>query len=417
MHHLKASWLAWGLCALVVGPGAVGLALTLADPNTPRFAPALVETTLNSLHSVVFGIVAALIVAHQPRNTIGWLLMVLALGVTTAGVAVSYLPLAMAATPHPTLAILLIAWFNNWSWWLLLGPLLLILLLFPTGRPPSPRWRWVIVAVAVLFGIFLLVATLKASFEVPNTNVRLRNPLGILPESVWTIVAVPWIIVLLTTITFCVAAVFVRYRRAAAQERAQIKWFLYACALLLIILAISSFQQIFATSFGVWFDILFELALLLIPTSIGIAILRYRLYDIDIIIRRTLIYSMLTVTLGLVYVGCIVVSRTLVAPLIGSSDVAIVASTLAIAALFTPLRRRIQNVIDKRFYRRKYDAAKVLAAFGATARDETDLDNLTGELLRVVDETMQPEFVGLWLRDVQPHSTTDGARPASISPQ
>jgi two-component system NarL family sensor kinase len=107
----------------------------------------------------------------------------------------------MAATPHPTLAILLIAWFNQWFWWLLLGPLLLILLLFPTGRPPSPRWRWVIVAVAVLFGIFLLVSTLKASFEVPNTNVRLRNPLGILPESAWTIVAVPWIMVLLTTVT------------------------------------------------------------------------------------------------------------------------------------------------------------------------------------------------------------------------
>jgi len=151
----------------------------------------------------------------------------------------------------------------------------------------------------------------------------------------------------------------------------------------------------------------------LLPICLGIAITRYRLFDIDIIIRRTLVYSILTLTLGFVYVGCIVVSRTFVAPLTGGSDVAIVASTLAIAALFTPLRRRIQNLIDKRFYRRKYDAAKVLAAFAATARDETDLERLTGELLRVVDETMQPEFVGLWLRGTpaRARSEADGSPP------
>ena len=133
--------------------------------------------------------------------------------------------------------------------------------------------------------------------------------------------------------------------------------------------------------------------------AIGIAITRYRLFDIEIIIRRTLVYSLLSLTLGLVYLGCIVVLQQLVVPVVGGSDVAIVASTLAIAALFNPLRRRIQNLIDKRFYRRKYDAAKVLAAFGATARDETDLDALTGEMLRVVDEAVQPEFVGLWLKE------------------
>jgi hypothetical protein len=147
------------------------------------------------------------------------------------------------------------------------------------------------------------------------------------------------------------------------------------------------------------------------------AILRSRLFDIDIIIRRTLIYSLLTLMLGLVYIGCIVVSRTFVAPFTGSSELAIVASTLAIAALFNPLRRRIQNSIDKRFYRRKYDAGKVLAAFAATARDETDLDALTAELLCVVDETMQPEFVGLWLRDPQARSKIESAQPDSGPPR
>ena len=124
-----------------------------------------------------------------------------------------------------------------------------------------------------------------------------------------------------------------------------------------------------------------------------------RLYDIDIIIRRTLVYSILTLILALVYLGCIVLLQALLVPQLGGSELAIVASTLAIAALFTPLRWRIQNLIDKRFYRRKYDAAKVLAAFGATARDETDLERLTAAMLHVVDETVQPEFVGLWLRE------------------
>jgi hypothetical protein len=143
------------------------------------------------------------------------------------------------------------------------------------------------------------------------------------------------------------------------------------------------------------------LSFLILPICLGIAITRYRLFDIEIIIRRTLVYSILTLTLGLVYLGCIVLLQQLVVPVVGSSELAIVASTLAIAALFNPLRRRIQNLIDKRFYRRKYDAAKVLAAFGATARDETNLDALTDELVRVVDTTMQPEFVGLWLREVE----------------
>jgi hypothetical protein len=205
-----------------------------------------------------------------------------------------------------------------------------------------------------------------------------------------------------------------------AVSRAQLRWAIggFVAGLSLVLLTFPSafgwitnpfLAELLASAVGLGFAV--------VGVCLGVAVLRYRLYDIDVIIRRTLIYSVLSLILGLVYLGCIVVSRTLIAPLIGSSDVAIVASTLAIAALFTPLRRRIQNLIDKRFFRRKYDAAKVLAAFGATARDETDLERLTAELLQVVDETMQPEFVGLWLRDVQPRSTTQAARPALTPPQ
>jgi hypothetical protein len=181
--------------------------------------------------------------------------------------------------------------------------------------------------------------------------------------------------------------------------RAQVGWLaLGLCAPFLgaIIIQVALYLQIMNGTAPDW---IWQVLGLCLPLCLGIAITRYRLFDIEIIIRRTLVYSVLTLTLGLVYLGCIVVLQQLVVPVLGGSELAIVASTLAIAALFSPLRKRIQTLIDRRFYRRKYDAAKVLAAFGATARDETDLERLTVEMLRVVDETVQPEFVGLWLRE------------------
>jgi hypothetical protein len=204
----------------------------------------------------------------------------------------------------------------------------------------------------------------------------------------------------------CTASLFVRYKHGSVVEKTQIKWIAFASSIFGLLYLVTILTLI-ATGLGwgsddpvaVAVQLPASLILITIPVVIAIAILRHHLFDIDIIIRRTLVYSTLTLTLGLVYLGCIVVSRTRIAPYIGGSDAAIVASTLAIAALFMPLRRRIQNLIDKRFYRRKYDAAKVLAAFGATARDETDLAALTAEMLRVVEETVQPEFVGLWLKE------------------
>jgi hypothetical protein len=214
-----------------------------------------------------------------------------------------------------------------------------------------------------------------------------------------------------------------RYRRLYTPvERQQTKLVVYGLGLWIALFLLAAYLDDYlhnqpATAPLLWWlpfkDVLFTLSVNILPVAFTLAIMRYRLYDIDIIIRRTLLYSVLTLTLGLVYVGCILLTRVLVAPVIGGSELAIVASTLVIAALFNPLRRRIQSVIDKRFYRRKYDAAKVLASFGATVRDETDLERLTAEMLRVVNETMQPEFVGLWLHETQAHSRPDGSRPDS----
>jgi MFS family permease len=400
MNRRRAAWLAWALCALVVGLSVVGLALTFAAPNAPRLAPKIVQITLESIIPVVCGGVAALIVAHQPRNMIGWLLMVIALGSVVAGVIQISLLQSMTAAQAATPAILFAAWLSNWSWWMLIGPLLLILVLFPTGRPPGPRWRWVIVAVAALFATFVFLQTFAEFFQLLDTDIRLRNPIGFIPGSVLIpFFSWPWLVMLVTTAMFCVASVVVRYRRAAAQERAQIKWFLYACAVFfMLIFPFGAFASD-NVLLNALFSIVFNLAILTIPASIGIAILRYRLYDIDVIIRRTLIYGALTALLAAVYFGSVITLQALLRPLVGvDSELALVASTLAIAALFQPLRRRIQHVIDRRFYRRKYDAQQTLQAFSMKMRDETDLDELTADLVQVVDDTLQPSHVSLWLR-------------------
>jgi len=216
-----------------------------------------------------------------------------------------------------------------------------------------------------------------------------------------------------------------RYLRVSSRvERQQTKWMLFGFSVIAIgfllanlpPLAIPSVLEpglarvLFLTFGGQFLGII---AFCLWLLCIGISILRYRLWDIDQLINRSLVYGALTTTLALVYISSVVLLRYLLAPRTGSSELAIVASTLAIAVLFNPVRRGIQTRIDKRFYRRKYDAAKVLAAFARTARDETDLERLTAELLHVVDHTMQPEFVGLWLRDPQARSETEATRPDS----
>jgi hypothetical protein len=248
------------------------------------------------------------------------------------------------------------------------------------------------------------VITLSPEWQDPTSGNTLPNPLGVkvLPADFsFEMIEAPWSMTLVSTAALCVLSVLIRYRRSGVVEREQLKWFLSACAFFIATYATNGLTSIGKDQdppswAGVWAN----LAFILLPVSIGIAILRYRLYDIDIIIRKTLVYSVLTALLALIYFGGVVLVQQLTRSITGeSSDVAIVVSTLVIAALFFPLRRRVQSTIDRRFYRRKYDAAKTLAAFGVTARDEVELDRLTAELLNVVNETMQPASVSLWLKD------------------
>lgn len=408
----RSALLAWTLCACVIVFALLGILGFYLAPETHGDIEQLVQGILQQVPYVVFSIVGALIIASQPRNTIGWLLMLMALPSTLLPLfpITSLARQATAANVAPPLATWLLVWLSAWSWWFLIGPLLLIPVLFPTGRPPTPRWRWVIAFLALVFLVFLVMITFGARFEDTEAGISFPNPIGFIPIELRNkFFNGPWTIMLDAAAVLCIPAIFVRYRRAAYIERQQIKWLLFACAFFLLdYLGTNIDNGILGQIFGFGF----LLALLAIPIAIGIAILRYRLFDIDVIIRRTLSYALVTALLALIFFGSIIFLQQLFSALTlsGQNEIVTVLSTLAIAALFVPVRNRIQTEIDKRFNRKKYDSQQVLADFANTVRDETNLENLTGRLMQVIDETMQPKSVSVWLKvtkDLRRQETQD----------
>jgi hypothetical protein len=308
----------------------------------------------------------------------------------------TYAAYVMVTRGHPDALAVVGAWTGSWYWYPLLALVLIYLpLLFPDGRLLSRRW----LPVAVLTAIGTLgVAALGALADTLPLNeapsYEIDNPIGI--EGLGYVEDLPVFGVLTGLLFFGIigaaASVVVRFLRSQGIERQQMKWFVYAVVPMLLI-PTDGFLP------GIISSVALGVVLIGLPTAIGIAVLRYRLYDIDIIVNRTLVYGALTVMLVLVYVGSVVGLQYLLRALTGQeSQLAVVASTLAIAALFNPLRRRVQAVVDRLFYRRKYDAAKTLEEFSTKLRDETDIDEVNSDLVRVVRNTMQPEHVTLWLR-------------------
>jgi hypothetical protein len=274
-------------------------------------------------------------------------------------------------------------------------------LLFPDGRLPSPRWKILAWAV-VLVGTPLLILAPFAPGE--SGTAPVENPIDMENAAGETIGALvdPGVQILFVAIVLSALSLVFRYRRASGIQRQQIKWFAYAAALngFLVTIDILDFSQLLGDA--LW-TIISSLAFASLYVAVGIAVLRYRLYDIDILINRTLVYGSLTMMLVLLYFVGVTLLQSLLGSLTGQeSQLAVVASTLVIAAMFNPLRHRIQSLIDRRFYRRKYDARKTLEAFSAGLRDETNLDALSEEVARVVRETMQPEHVSIWLRSELP---------------
>lgn len=397
----KNSLLAWSLFGLIILTAFLSLAANLANLPDDANIFNVVEEILWILLSVEFGLVASLIVARQPGNIIGWLLMLPALLSVIDFFGRGYLEQFPTAPAEPTVMLLLVSWFANASWLLLIFPLLFTMLLFPNGRPPSARWRWIVPVGVSMMAVFTFGIIFSATIELTElNNWVLVNPIGFLPtesESFFTV----WAVALAALTLLCGAAPLVRYRRASGVERQQIKWLFYAGGLFVLIY-VPGFvitNQSGTLLLDAWL-VLFVLALMAFPAAIAIAVTRYRLYDIDIIVRRTLVYAILTGLLALVYFGTVVLLQTLFEAAAGQrSPIIIVISTLLIAALFTPLRRRVQRAIDRRFFRQKYDAVQVLAQFAETARDEVDLDALTASLLKVLRETMEPERVTLWFKE------------------
>jgi hypothetical protein len=395
-----AAWLTWSLyglatCLVIITSGADLLSQDSSN-NVLRLAS---DALISIATPLVFAVVAALIVSRQPRNTIGWLLTVVVGAFLVGEPLENYVDHLASSSPRPTVPLLVAVWFSNWGWLLLIFSLLLVLLLFPNGRPPTPRWRWVSVVAIAWGALFVLMTTLSRRFTTPD--LAFDNPIGVLGEGTVELLAGVWVAGLLVLVAVCALALFIRYRRANDTEREQIKWLLYACAVFVVVYVGGTVGGVAgANDLGgyIW-GIFFGLSLVMFPAAIGIAVLRYRLYEVDVVINRTLVYGPLTVMLVLVYFGGVVGLQAAFRTLTGQeSTLAVVASTLAIAALFNPLRHRLQGFVDRRFYRRKYDAAKTLEAFSAKLRDETDLEALGGELVGVVRETMQPAHASLWLR-------------------
>jgi hypothetical protein len=341
-----------------------------------------------------FMVVGALVVAHRPSNAIGWIFSTIGLLAFTALLAVQYATYAYVTRPGSLPGATLAAWYGSWPWFVVIALALIFTpLLFPTGRLLSSRWRPVAWLAGAATAALMVLGALGPELDLDRDH-AIANPIGVAwVENSAESPVVPALSVLLVVSGLAAAGSLVlRFRRSRGEERQQLKWFTYAVALLpLFVLA-----DFLPYSGG---SLLSAVPLVLLPVAVGVAILRYRLYDIDRLINRTLVYGLLTVLLAGVYAGTVLVLGQVFGG-VGKDPPSLVVAgaTLAVAALFQPARRRIQAVVDRRFNRRKYDALRTVEAFSVRMRDEVDLDALSNELLGVVDQTMQPTTASLWLR-------------------
>jgi hypothetical protein len=399
MTQRQSTILAWSLCALALAAVAAGFAFSIADAGTTvRVAGAPPHTTrfdvggpiLAVLLVAGFAVVGAIVASRLPGNPIGWFLC--AIPVLIAGGILAELGFWHDAGSAGGVGAIgeLSAWYQNWFW----IPLVVMVfsglpLLFPTGRAPTPRWRYA-GRLALAAGGLLLFDAMFRKGQLENVDWVQRNPVGLVawPQAVGEVAMAVWGVSAL----LAVASVLVRFRRSHGVERQQLKWFAAAIVLATALYLIN-------VPFSGGSSILLAAAGLSVVGGVAIAILRYRLYDIDVVINRALVYGSLTVALGAAYLGSVLLLQLALAPVTSQSQIAVAASTLAVAALFRPARAQIQSRVDRRFFRRRYDAAQTLAAFGSRVRDEVDLDALGGELRAVVADSVQPAHVALWLRE------------------
>lgn len=405
--------LAWSSWILVMVAATVSFILRTQNSavlnelvhGVQYFQEVLYWNILIPLSVPAYATVGAIVASRRPHISVGWLCLGLALLVGVQDLAWQYAQRTLEIAPGSLPAGPLLAMLAN-----VLGvfesPLsyILLLLVFPTGHFLSSRWR-LLAGITVLVCIIGMLTTLFGPQIHAGEHTAVANPIGIHGIQV---IADPLGMIgnwYLTLVPLPVAiSIIVRFRRAGRVERQQLKWLVYIGTVSIVVgvisyLPLSPYVSVIIGAFSI------AGVSIGIPISIGIALLRYRLYDIDALINRTLVYGTLTALLALIYFGLIITLQYLLRGMFAQqNDVVIVASTLVIAALFQPLRTRIQNIIDRRFYRRKYDAARTLAAFSTTIRDGVDPNQLSEQIVTIVQETMQPTHVSLWLRPPAPDS-------------
>jgi hypothetical protein len=390
-YSSRLAWSLWVL-ALLLLPGVIlQISLNWVGPTDIPFAVGFIAVQLCSATA------GAIISSRLPGNAVGWIFLAIGLLLGLMFAVGAYADLAIDMGYDSLPGGWIAAWISSWIFIpAAFGLPMFLLLLFPDGRFVSKRWR----LVGWLLGALVVFAAASTAFAPGRIPPGLANPLA--PDGaageVFAVLGLLTDALALPAFALAVTGLAVRLWRSRGVERQQLKWFAYSAALVGAGLGTGVFIPA-----GPAADLAFLVGLLALaglPVAAGVAILRYRLYDIDVIVNRALVYGSLTLSLVALYIGSVVSLQYVFRALTGGgSQLAIVASTLVIAALFNSLRRRIQAFIDRRFYRKKYDAQKTLSDFSKTLREETDLEALNAELLFVIRETMQPEHVSLWLRE------------------
>jgi hypothetical protein len=349
--------------------------------------------------SMSFATVGAILVRRLPRNLIGWLLAAGGLCFAAGNGAAGLADYGLTAHPGSVPGAIWFAWLSQWIWAPAIGAVVLLALVYPSGRMLSTRWRPLGAAGAFVIA-FLSVGSAMSPW--PAGVFPAQNPLGIagaLPDTASVLVALLTVAVVVLAVTSLV----LRYRRAAGIERAQLKWFAYVAAISVPAVVVTTALYGMTGAALIVANVAGLVAFggfAFVPIAIGIAVLRYRLYEIDRLISRTIGWGVLTVILGAMFVGLVLGLQAVLAPFTGSNELAVAGSTLLVFSLFQPLRRRVQGLVDRRFNRSRYDAERAVDAFAARLRDEVDLDTVQGSLLTIVEATLEPTLSGLWLREL-----------------
>ena len=392
MSRRTAAVVAWSLCGLTLV--LIVCTIVLAVPNRYQFSELYFILT-----EISAALVGGLIASRQPQNPVGWFIIGHALCFTLGEFGRQYAIYGVLTNPGSLPFARAVASLAYWAWYpglvLMIG---FLPLYFPDGRLVSPRWR----PVAALTVFVAVVLTAIAAIRPGGDETRgVPNPLGVASlnhlEVLSSIFGVVFPALWASVSLLAVGSLVVRFWRSRGVERQQMKWFVYAAVLFILLTVLK--QIVGARIPSIVDEVTFVITLQAMWVAIGFAVLNYRLYDVDLVVNRTLVYSILTTTLAVVYFGGVAALQLVTRRIPGDqSQLIVVVSTLAIAALFNPLRRRTQGLIDRRFYRRKYDAARTLEAFSDRLRHDRDLGQLKAELLSVVTETMEPTHASLWLR-------------------